>query len=313
MKKTILLTTFFCNLIAFTNASLACPESQNSSKNCTLKNSIKTENSWTKFNNALSTSNYIFSSKDNAEVYQRLILKEHKKNDYESRINEARNNCPVTTDIYLSIFNRIIEANNLNKLNIKNNIEIDIKCTNSELFPVDAHAWLNQVVIPSYLVMAVENYDQLALIIAHEIAHVVLEHTKETMDLTIELNKSGVSQFSNDYEKAILPYKTIHEAEADEMAIVLIANAGFNPIESLDAYYNTMKFLFNDSFSIDSDIISNLWFRINMKSVDKPPHGSINERIERMKNVINNIEYAKLTSEKDNLNNAKKEYLQNSD
>ncbi|MCH2534348.1 MAG: M48 family metalloprotease [Bdellovibrionales bacterium] len=313
MKKTIFLTTFFCNIIAFTNASLACPESHNSSKNCTLKNSIKTENSGTKFNNTLSMSNYIFSSKDNAEAYQRLILKEHKKNDYKSRINKARNNCPVITDIYLSIFNRIIEANNLNNFNIKNKVEIDIKCTNSELFQVDPHAWLNQVVIPSYLVMAAENYDQLALIIAHEIAHVVLEHTKETIDLTLELNKSGITQFSKDYEKVILPYAIIHEAEADEMAIILIANAGFNPIESLDAYFNQMKFLFNDSFSIDSDIISNLWFRINMKSVDKPPHGSINERIERMKNVINNIEYTKLTSEKYNLNNAQKEYLQNSD
>lgn len=94
------------------------------------------------------------------------------------------------------------------------------------------------------------NDDEMAVVAAHEIAHVVARHSNEGMSQQNIANIAGIATILTTYiltdgnETAtavsgavaygglnygfLLPYSRTHEAEADEIGIVLMAKAGFN-------------------------------------------------------------------------------------
>jgi predicted Zn-dependent protease len=97
----------------------------------------------------------------------------------------------------------------------------------------------------------VDNQDQLAAIIGHEVGHVIARHSNERMSQQVGA-KMGISlvQAVTAPQTAlgqtaigllgvgaqygvIMPFSRLHESEADMIGLDLMAKAGFNPAESV--------------------------------------------------------------------------------
>jgi len=102
------------------------------------------------------------------------------------------------------------------------------------------------------LLKIAKNQHQLAAVIGHEIAHVLAKHSNERASQHFLL-KTGMALTQTLSQKAkmwmavlgvgtqlgiLLPYSRIHESEADEMGLYLMAKAGFDPRESVKLWQN---------------------------------------------------------------------------
>lgn len=93
----------------------------------------------------------------------------------------------------------------------------------------------------------------IAVVMGHEIAHVVAEHGNERMSQQLMLQMGGMAlneAIKNKPEQtkalwmttfgigaqygAVLPYSRLHEYEADEMGLIFMAMAGYNPEKAVE-------------------------------------------------------------------------------
>ncbi len=98
----------------------------------------------------------------------------------------------------------------------------------------------------------VQNNDQLAAVIAHEISHVQAHHGNEraSMGMVSQMGQ-GVAEVMapgsgrlvglGSQVGILLPYSRTHESEADNMGQTLMARAGFNPRASVDLWLLMQK------------------------------------------------------------------------
>lgn len=103
-----------------------------------------------------------------------------------------------------------------------------------------------------------ENADQLAAVIGHEIAHVMAEHSNERMSTqmatVVGLGALQIAAGDDpDRQRAmaalglgaqvgiILPFSRLHESEADEIGLELMAQSGFDPEASVALWENMAK------------------------------------------------------------------------
>ncbi|WP_435106415.1 M48 family metallopeptidase [Arhodomonas sp. AD133] len=109
------------------------------------------------------------------------------------------------------------------------------------------------------LLEVAENPAQLAAVIGHEVAHVMADHGNERMSQQFAASAGlAVAQAiagANSPEKrqalsllglgaqvgVLLPYSRLHESEADLIGLDLMANAGFDPGESVELWRNMAK------------------------------------------------------------------------
>ena len=101
------------------------------------------------------------------------------------------------------------------------------------------------------LVDLVDNQHQLASVIGHEVGHVLAKHSNERMSQKVgaqvgvsliaavaapqtELGRSAMGLLGVGAQYGlIMPFSRLHESEADEIGVELMAKAGFNPAESV--------------------------------------------------------------------------------
>lgn len=101
------------------------------------------------------------------------------------------------------------------------------------------------------LIDLVDNQDQLATVIGHEVGHVLARHSNERLsqqmgtNLGISLVQAVAAPQSAMGQTAIgllgvgaqygiiMPFSRLHESEADRIGLELMAKAGFNPAESI--------------------------------------------------------------------------------
>lgn len=109
----------------------------------------------------------------------------------------------------------------------------------------------NKIGVHTGLVKMVDNQDQLAAVIGHEIGHVIAQHSNERMSQEAAVNQSvslisavsaptspigqlAVSSLGIGAQYGIiLPFSRTHESEADIIGLDLMAKAGFDPRESI--------------------------------------------------------------------------------
>jgi len=109
----------------------------------------------------------------------------------------------------------------------------------------------NKVGVHSGLINLVDNQDQLATVIGHEIGHVMAKHSNERMSQKLgaqvgvsliaavaapqtPLGQTAISLLGVGAQYGIImPFSRLHESEADEIGLELMAKAGFNPAESV--------------------------------------------------------------------------------
>ena len=112
----------------------------------------------------------------------------------------------------------------------------------------------NKIGVHSGLVQMVDNQDQLAAIIGHEIGHVLAKHSNERLSQETAIKQGlnvvgavaapqsamgqmGMSALGLGAQYGILlPYSRTHESEADIIGMNLMAKAGFDPRESINLW-----------------------------------------------------------------------------
>jgi predicted Zn-dependent protease len=117
------------------------------------------------------------------------------------------------------------------------------------------NAWCmpgGKVVVYTGLLPVALNDDGLAVVMGHEIAHAIANHGNERMSQGLAAQAGGVAlsvalsnkspETQNLFLKAygvganvgaMLPFSRLHESEADEMGLILMAMAGYNPDEAI--------------------------------------------------------------------------------
>ncbi|MCF7970507.1 MAG: M48 family metallopeptidase [Methylococcaceae bacterium] len=112
----------------------------------------------------------------------------------------------------------------------------------------------NKIGVHTGLVNLVDNADQLAAVIGHEIGHVQAHHGNERMSQEMAVQQSlSITQAIFAPQSALgqtamgalglgaqygimLPYSRLHESEADIIGLNLMAKAGFNPQQSVNLW-----------------------------------------------------------------------------
>lgn len=131
-----------------------------------------------------------------------------------------------------------------------------------------------------------ESDDDIAIVMGHEIAHVIAKHGNERMSQAMIVGLGGiaigVSADEKDREKflavygaaaslgVILPYSRFHESEADAIGLSLAARAGYNP-----------------------EVAISFWERMAAQGGARPPaiistHPAPEKRIERLRELMPN-------------------------
>lgn len=105
-----------------------------------------------------------------------------------------------------------------------------------------------QIGVTTGLLKLVQNDDQLAAVLGHEVGHVVARHAAErySTQSTTALVLGAVQSGAGDYSHAVgalggmgaqfgllLPFSRNHELEADRLGVDYMAAAGYRPSESL--------------------------------------------------------------------------------
>lgn len=112
----------------------------------------------------------------------------------------------------------------------------------------------NKIGVHSGLINLVDNQDQLAAVIGHEIGHVLSRHSNERLSQETAVSTGlqmiqavtqpqtalgqtalGLLGVGAQYG-VILPYSRIHESEADTIGLDLMARAGFDPRQSINLW-----------------------------------------------------------------------------
>jgi len=97
------------------------------------------------------------------------------------------------------------------------------------------------------MIKLVKNDSQLAAVIGHEIGHVIARHASERASMGMvaqigqevagQMNPAGAAVFGLGAQVGVmLPYSRTHEEEADIIGQNLMANAGFDPRESVSLW-----------------------------------------------------------------------------
>lgn len=105
-----------------------------------------------------------------------------------------------------------------------------------------------QIGVTTGLLKLVQNDDQLAAVLGHEVGHVVARHAAErySTQSTTGLVLGAVQSRAGDYSQAVgalggmgaqfgllLPFSRNHELEADRLGVDYVVAAGYKPAESL--------------------------------------------------------------------------------
>lgn len=104
-----------------------------------------------------------------------------------------------------------------------------------------------KIAVYSGLMGLMKNEAELAFVVSHEIAHALARHGSEqsswkklqSLGAALISANSGNSSAASAFEKGtqlgvILPYSRTHEYEADQMGLMLMAQAGYNPSAAIE-------------------------------------------------------------------------------
>jgi predicted Zn-dependent protease len=112
----------------------------------------------------------------------------------------------------------------------------------------------NKIGIHTGMLTLINNQDQLAAVIGHEIGHVLAKHSNERASQEMAVNSGlGIVQAVTAPQTALgqtavgllgigaqygvlMPYSRVHESEADIIGVDLMAKAGFDPRQSISLW-----------------------------------------------------------------------------
>jgi hypothetical protein len=176
-------------------------------------------------------------------------------------------NCPITSKFLHEIYDQIITANDLTSFKA---VGLLVGCL--DVFPESGGATIKMdggISAPVSLAQFSQSDDELAFVLAHEIAHIILGHNELLID--------SLSGFKNETLEVAFQRR---EHSADELGAVLMANTQFDPHAAADLLWHSAQY-------------QNLALK-KRKTVDLnygagTAHGSLQERIDRIESKLASI------------------------
>ena len=180
--------------------------------------------------------------------------------------------------------NRYLAENNLSKL--VDNYQWEFNLIEEDV----PNAWCmpgGKVVVYTGILPYTKTEAGLAVVMGHEIAHAIAQHGNERMSQQMMVQLGGIAlatainekpeQTKNIYMTAfglgsnvgvLLPFSRTHENEADEMGMIFMAIAGYDPTEAID-----------------------FWKRMSLAGGQKPPeflstHPSDENRVKNLQSIL---------------------------
>jgi len=107
------------------------------------------------------------------------------------------------------------------------------------------NAWAmpgGKVVVYTGILPVAQNENGLATVMGHEVAHAVAQHGNERMSQGLLTHSQNPSQTNNLFMAAygmgtqigvLLPYSRLQESEADQLGLIFMAMAGYDPRQAL--------------------------------------------------------------------------------
>lgn len=186
--------------------------------------------------------------------------------------------CPRTQSFVQGILDRLISGSNLELVMNRNDYPITMVVTCDIADFPDAEMKAGVLALSAELVLLLHSEDEIAAVLAHEVAHFVLAH-----DHKILANWNRLTPF------AINRLRMQHEEEADAESLVLLSNAGYDPYAAVDALKALRNFMHGTQVQSDNR------------------HPQIDYRIETLSKEINRISFAKIPRRDDSLEAVKYE------
>ncbi|HEX2958177.1 MAG TPA: M48 family metallopeptidase [Chitinispirillaceae bacterium] len=126
-----------------------------------------------------------------------------------------------------------------------------------------ANAWAmpgGRVAVYSGILPIAENETGLAVVMAHEVSHVVANHGEERLSQALLVQLGGITLAEALHKKpeftrqlfmaaygvgatvgVLLPYSRLHESEADRLGLIFMSMAGFDPHAAIGFWSRMMK------------------------------------------------------------------------
>lgn len=159
------------------------------------------------------------------------------------QVNRVGKKLAAATEAYLKANGLSSEIANFQwEFNLVKNTEINAFCMPG-----------GKIVVYEGLMKLISSDDELAVVLGHEVAHAVAKHSNERMSQQVlaqygaqavgvltQGKSSATQQIVNQVYGlganygVMLPFSRKHESEADNMGLVLMALAGYNPRTALD-------------------------------------------------------------------------------
>lgn len=192
---------------------------------------------------------------------------------------DGSSRCPLFSKLVFKITDRIVESNDLRKYVDPDSplFKTQVGCVNVTKGEGGPNSGYTGVFLPASLSIAIDNEDEIAFVIAHEMAHIILRHYRvgpeyRKFKLTSEIWSTQLGEGSQ------------AEKEADGLGAILVANSGYDPRAANESLCHTIRFI-KDYPSYSPCLVIDL----------KPDasHGSNHERFSRIESVLEKIGYGK--------------------
>lgn len=228
----------------------------------------------------------------------RLLAVESKVRD------ENRRRCPSISNLFYKIYDRIVEKNSLQAF-IKEGpgMFLAVECGKFDRFLSLSHpgprSEFKVILMPSHVVSSLSYDDEIAVLIAHEVSHTLFQHSFQAQLLLNTFERQGLEVNTPRVKSALKAFKKKIEEEADRNAVLLLANAGYNPelmTTALDKYVTASA--------------GGRFLRSLGELIEDSRHGSLKTRIDRTMAISEMLNLPNTPGEEsEELLNAKEEYL----
>jgi predicted Zn-dependent protease len=173
--------------------------------------------------------------------------------------------CPQTQRFAQGILNRLLSGSNLGPAMIRSDYPITMVVTCAIADFPDAEMKAGALTLSAELILLLQSEDEIAAVLAHEVAHFTLAHEHKKLENWHRINEFEMNRM-----------RIRHEEEADAESLVLLVNSGYDPNAAVGALKALRKFM--DATQSQSD-----------KS-----HPHINYRIKALVTEINRASFAKV-------------------
>ena len=212
--------------------------------------------------------------------------------NYDEFLSENKlSDSPTSTDMVKRTGNRLVKG--VNRYLAEKNLSKTVENYQWEFNLIEEdvpNAWCmpgGKVVVYTGILPYTKTEEGLAVVMAHEIAHAIARHGNERMSQQMMVQLGGIALATAIDEKpeqtkqiymtafglgtnvgVLLPFSRTHEKEADEMGMIFMAIAGYDPTEAIE-----------------------FWIRMSQAGGQKPPeflstHPSDETRVKNLQSIL---------------------------